>query len=629
MGNRRLIKAYGRICMSAVMLMFMYAGMAGSFNKAYAAEQAVSGVITDKRVVGVHELSHTSNEVEFGWDKVAGADGYEVWMLDKVTNGYDMLCDTTDNKYKMDNIAQGTKLNFLVRPYTGEKEDRQFGMYSDMFAVGTTPDNVTGLQVTTTGSALIVLEWKAVSDDASYIVYRCAEGQNQFVQVANVSAPGYRDVNVKPSTGYTYKVVACIEGTNARSVGEASVITATSPESVYINQYKGGSECVRLRWDKVSAADGYIIYMKNEQGVYTEIVRINDLNVVEYIQRNLNSGVTYHFMIKPYKIYNGVEYTADVSNEVDVKALVMKPTSVKAAVYKKLAKFKKSKLIKKFTDFAKVLNYKKTYVTPGIINTNVNGFASSGMIIQAVTFVDKYMLVTAYDYEGEENSVVYVLKASNGKYITTILLPNAYHVGGIAYDGYNVWVSAGTSVSCFTYDDVKAAVASGEDFYSVQYRATCPVLTQASFVSYYKNCLWIGEHKETASTTMYGYKIAGKKKAAVSLKKTYSMKIPSRTQDVLFLKNGTMIASCSNQISNASKYYVSCLRKYIPEFGKKKKGKIKTGKSTGKLTMPPMLEGIAKKGNTLYASFESASIKGCAYKMDRICALNYPKIKWK
>lgn len=626
MNNRRLLRASIKAGVFAVMLIILCMGVTYTSSTIYAAE---SVVITDKRVANLRELSHSADSVEIGWDKITGADGYEIWELNKITNGYDLVGQTKENVYKKEKMSQGTKVTFLVRPYTGEKEDRLYGLYSEMLTVGTIPSNVSGLQAATSGSALIVLSWEQVSEDCSYYVYRCAEGQTQFTQVADVTTNSYRDVNVKPSTGYTYKVVAYVTGTSVQSAAEALVITATAPEAVYINHYKGGSECVRLRWDKVSAADGYIIYMKNSLGVYEEIVRINDINMLEYIHRGLQSGTVYSFMIKPYKLYNGIEYRADDSNEVDVKALVMKPTSVKAAVYKKLSKFKKSKLIKKFTDFTNVLNYKKTYVTPGIINTNVNGFASSGMIIQAVTVAQKYMLVTAYDYNGEENSVVYVMNASNGKYITTILLPNAYHVGGIAYDGYNVWVSAGTSVSCFTYEDVKAAVASGEDFYQVQYKATCPVLTQASFVTYYKNCLWIGEHKETSSATMYGYKIAGKKTTTVSLKKTYSMKIPSRTQDVLFMKNGTMIVSCSNQISSASKYYVSCLRKYKPAFGKKKKGKIKPGESKGKLTMPPMLEGIAVKGNTLYASFESASIKGCAYKMDRICALKYPKIKWK
>ena len=106
------------------------------------------------------------------------------------------------------------------------------------------------------------------------------------------------------------------------------------------------------------------------------------------------------------------------------------------------------------------------------------------------------------------------------------------------------------------------------------------------------------------------------------------MLIPSRTQDVCFLKSGTMIVSRSNQLSESkSKYYISELVKYKPTW--KSSGSIKKNKSKGKITMPPMMEGIAFKSKHLYVTFESANISGCPYKMDRICALKYSKIKWK
>ena len=42
-------------------------------------------------------------------------------------------------------------------------------------------------------------------------------------------------------------------------------------------------------------------------------------------------------------------------------------------------------------------------------------------------------------------------------------MPDAYHVGGIVFDGINIWISAGTSVSCFTINDVNYAVSLGQD----------------------------------------------------------------------------------------------------------------------------------------------------------------------
>lgn len=602
-----------------------------TINSGYVtAQESDNTPVEMKRVVNLRRVTQTSDEIKVEWDKLSGVTGYEIWKLNKLTNGYDIIGETTECAYKIKELEAGTAVSLLVRPYLGEEAAlRQYGMFSDVLYCGTIPAGVNKFQAACSGSSIVVLEWETVSEDASYLIFRQAEGESEYSQIANISSNNYMDTTVKPATGYHYKVVSYVNDTAIRSETEAVTSIATSPKQTYINQYKGGSECVRLRWQKLTAGDGYYILMRNIYGTYDVIADIKDITAQEYIHRNLLAGTSYHYMITPYKIFEGVYYLAQPSNEVDVKATVIKPTSTKAAIYKNNTKLKKSSLYKKYNLFAKALNLKKTYIAPGIKNTSINGFASSNMVIQAVTFAGKYMLMTAYDGKSEENSVVYVIDKKTKKYITTIVLPGRNHVGGIAYDGYNIWVSTGSTISCFTYADVKAAVACGEDYYPVTYKTTCPILTKASFVTYYNGMLWIGEHKETANGKMYGYTI-NSKKGTPTLTKNFYMTVPSRTQDVLFLKNGTMIVSVSNQVSaKASKYYISCLRRYKPAWGKKKKGTVKLGKCTGSFTMPPMMEGIAYKSGILYVSFESASMASCPYKMDRICALKYSKIKWK
>lgn len=44
-------------------------------------------------------------------------------------------------------------------------------------------------------------------------------------------------------------------------------------------------------------------------------------------------------------------------------------------------------------------------------------------------------------WKAEYNSVIYVVNGSTFEYITTLVLPNTYHNGGIAFDGYNVWLT--------------------------------------------------------------------------------------------------------------------------------------------------------------------------------------------
>lgn len=585
---------------------------------------------SEVRVSNLHSISYSESMVSFGWDKVEEADKYEIWQLNTMTNSYDLLDETEKNEYKLEKLEQGKKYTFLVRPYKyDENKEKIFGNFSDMLILGTRPDDVTGLVADKTSDVDVVLNWNKVSDDAEYVIYRVTEGTEAAVQIGTSKTNSYTDTSVQPACGYTYRVAAYVNDIKTISSNQASVITATCPTTPYISQCKGGDGRVRFRWTtKTAAGSGYILYVKDIYGMYQEVSRISDINTSEYIQLNLAQYMSYDFRIVQYKSYNGSEYMSQPSNEVSATTTGTSRTSIEPAVYKNNKKLKKSALFKKYKDFAGKITFNKNVIVPGIKSTNVYGFESNNMILQAVCFAGDYMLISAYDSKGEECSVVYVIGRKTGKYITTLVLPDSYHVGGIAYDGNNIWVSTGTAVSCFSYNLVWQAANSGTDAVFVSYYAKYPVAVQASFISYYNDILWVGEHKETSNAKMYGYKIYNKA-VQPSLVKKYVMGIPSRTQDVEFINKKTVIISRSNQVSSGSKYYISRMERYKLDWSQKSSGKVKRKKCTGKLTMPPMMEGIAIRNKYLYVSFESAHISSCPYKMDRICAVKLSKIKWK
>ena len=583
----------------------------------------------EQRVTGLKILKYDSSSFSFGWDKLDDAIGYEIWRQDKATNSYNLIDETDKNEYGLKNLSQGTVMSFLIRAYTkNESEERIYSNYSELITLGTRPDDIAGLKVVSTDASAITLEWDKVSDDVSYIVYRIAEGSTEEVKAGTTNDVMFIDNGINPATGYTYKVYAFSYDVAIKSENAAEIITASAPKSVIIKQCKGGEGRVRIRWSPAIAGNGYIVYMKSSEGYYTEAVRINDMMVSEYIVSGLTPFVSYSFMVVPYKIYDGKEYYAMQSNEMSASPIGEVRTSKIAAVFKSNKKFKKSASYKKYKQFSKYILMNKNVIVPGISMTNVDGFASSKMVLQAVCIAGDYMLITAYDSKGEEKSVVYVINRHTGSYITTLVLPDSYHVGGIAFDGANVWLSAGRAVSYFLYADIVAAAASGADAVSINYRGNYPVCVQASFISCYKDMLWVGEHKEKSKANMYGYMI-NDKAVLPTLVQVYKMKIPSRTQDVEFITKKKVVISRSNQTSTAaSRYYISRMEYHKLDWSKQGAGIVKIKKNMGKITMPPMLEGIIYHGGSLYVSFESASIASCPHKIDRICAVKLKKLKW-
>ena len=583
----------------------------------------------NSRIDGVKCENYTEKNVTIKWNKNNDAEWYEIWQFNKVTNGYDKIMESDKESCLIDNLKQGEKLTLMVRAGISHGGEKIYTGFSEMLICATIPENVTGFTAAKNAAKSVTLNWDKLSEECEYVIKRCQVGKTEYQDVATVSGNSYTDTKLSVATPYSYKIYAVVKETTVRSLLDTEMSTCTTPNKVQIKTYKGGSFRTRIKWGKVTAADGYVVCVKDAFGQLVDVTRITNLAINTFVHTGLVNDVMYSYVVMPYKLYNGMEYRAEESNEVGVTAKGKILTSKKALLYARAKAIKNSKLYKKYTDFSKAFNIGKSFVIPGLTMTNNLGFESSKNIVQAVCFAGKYMLVSAYDFNSEETSVVYVMNRTTRKYICTLSLPDSYHVGGIAYDGTNVWVSTGKAVSCFAFTDVEAAVKSGEDSYPIYYKTKCNVLTQASFITYYKKQLWIGEHKETTSSRMYSYKISGKKSAAPKLSKVSSMVIPSRTQDVLFLKNGKMIVSCSNQIdAKLSPYYVSRLMLYSPDW--KNAGKtVKLGKCLGKMTMPPMIEGIAYRNGYIYVSFESAVIPGCSYKMDRICAMKYSKIKWK
>ncbi len=89
-----------------------------------------------------------------------------------------------------------------------------------------------------------------------------------------------------------------------------------------------------------------------------------------------------------------------------------------------------------------LIDYNTQYTIPGLRNTNVLGKNCDTMIPQGICRLDNYILVTAYDYEEECNSVIYVINTS-GEVQATLVYNKKCHMGGIAYDGKYVWIAEG------------------------------------------------------------------------------------------------------------------------------------------------------------------------------------------
>lgn len=405
---------------------------------------------------------------------------------------------------------------------------------------------------------------------------------------------------------------------------DLSAYITEAPASVTV---RGGSKRVRITWNAVAYADGYYIYSRpSTSASYTKAATIKNGATVTYTKTGLVQNTTYYFRVCAYREVNGVIVEGTLSTAASAKTAGVAATSKAAKKYGTKTLFKKSPAYKKYTKMRNSLSYTRSFAIPGMKTTNVAGFACTSMVPQAICYAGSYLLISAYDSKGVDYSVIYVVSKSAKSYITTIVLPSKAKIGGMAYDGTNIWVTKGSYAACFPYSYVTDAVNSGSAYKSLSaYSSVCKVDTSAGYMGYYNGTLWVGPTK-AASTTMYGYQIndVGTK---LTLTRKYSMVMPSRTQGLTFNSDGTMIVTRSYRTKSSLSGYVSQVRTYVPSYGSADaNGKILKNNALAVSKMPPLVEGVAVYGSYTYAVFSSSHYGSCKYPVDRVLALKTAKL---
>lgn len=289
-----------------------------------------------------------------------------------------------------------------------------------------------------------------------------------------------------------------------------------------------------------------------------------------------------------------------------------------------------SRTLLEYSDFCNL--YRADYSTPipGLECTNFYESVSDQMVPQGICTAGNYMVITAYDKSRKENSVLYVMSnqdAADRQLLTTIVLPDQNHVGGITFDGSSLWIARSTTryVSEIRLAHIEEAVASGrpvcflDDYDSDLY---CGVT--ASFVSYQDDRLWVGTSQSfiTKQGMLSVFRMVSDEDG-MDLEREFTMEIPKNTQGISFMdleEKQYMLLDVSQ-----GRFRDSYLYLYEASVDDRK---IELH-CREKYTFPPMMEELVSDGDYTYCLFESAATCystdyyfKCKYPVDRICAIS-------
>ncbi len=236
---------------------------------------------------------------------------------------------------------------------------------------------------------------------------------------------------------------------------------------------------------------------------------------------------------------------------------------------------------------------------------------ADSMTPQGLTVAGKYLLISAYDSTHNHRSVIYCLDKKTGKYLKTIQVPGAPHLGGVAYDpvAKNIWVTG-------SQDDSSALMS-----FSLKKleKISLPTIERASCVTYYDNQLFVGFFNTDGQGQIASYPIArsGDFKGTIT-----SDQIKAVTGQVSWAL-GSGSASMDRQIQGIAFYqnWIILSQSYGSKDSKlyffpiSALNNLDEGNAEKVVTMPPYLEQIYVQNGQLLMLFESGSK---AYARDQI-----------
>jgi hypothetical protein len=260
---------------------------------------------------------------------------------------------------------------------------------------------------------------------------------------------------------------------------------------------------------------------------------------------------------------------------------------------------------------------------PGVVETCIKGekrrSTHDDYVPQGLCRAEQYFLVTAYDGEKENNSVIYVVDTEEQKVVSTLTLPNRYHAGGITFDGERIWLTGATSdkyegkpfLQYIEYPVFKKVIS--ESLHRItegEISEKVYIKNKPSFLEYSDGVLWVGTYVASRNTErgfLNGYPVLsdGEKVKLDTMMYYVISGIDSSAQGAAI--NGSRLYVSSSYMGWTSRVKTSFVTMYdISDVIRGKTHINVSGKEVRRIEVPKMNEEIMIYQGILYINFESA-----------------------
>ena len=221
-----------------------------------------------------------------------------------IKNGSEVLQEDVDYTLEYQKniyVGQGTVTIKGMGDYSGSK----------VFTFSIIPANVSGFNAFAYSKSATELRWNAVTGADGYIIYKYDDAAKTYKRAAVIDGGKVTQHffwALESGTTYKYAIKAFGIAGSSKEVTSAKYPTATvstKPDTVNF-KLTSAKKTVKITWDKVKGAKGYIVYYKTSPN--GKWIKLTTTNKTTFKQTGLNRNTTYYYTVKAYRKVNGVQY---------------------------------------------------------------------------------------------------------------------------------------------------------------------------------------------------------------------------------------------------------------------------------------------------------------------------------
>ena len=266
-----------------------------------------------------------SKTIKVSWNKVYGANGYELYRSTSKDGKYSKVKTITDGKtlsFDDTKLETGRTYYYKVRAY---KTINNKKVYSDYSSVVSTTLKLSKPSVTLSSAyRKICVKWKKVNDASGYEVYRASSKNGKYSKVKTITdgkTLSFDDTKLETGRTYYYKVRAYKTINNKKVYSDYSSVVSTTlklskPSVTLSSAYRK----ICVKWKKVNDASGYEVYRaSSKNGKYSKVKTITKGSTLSYMNSNLASKKKYYYKVRAFKVVSGKKVYSSYSDIKNIK----------------------------------------------------------------------------------------------------------------------------------------------------------------------------------------------------------------------------------------------------------------------------------------------------------------------